>query len=330
MRAIQVKSPGKLSLIDTARPTPEPGQVVVKVRCAPINPSDRMLIEGTYVEARELPFIPGIVGVGTVVGAQGCGLKGRFLLNKRVVFSPGPDLPGTWAEYAVALPDHCLPLPADIADTDGINLIANAMTALALVEKARAAGTRAVLLTGASGEVARMFNRMAGKLSVINIVRSQAQKALLETCGAQHVLVSTERPFDADLKGKARKLQARMAFDCVAGPLTSQLMHAMPDGSEIVVYGRLSGEPLNFDGLEQLVGRGHVISGFNINTWLQSRSLPRILLAARMAAGLFRQGFHTEVAHRLSLEELVQRYDSLEANQSRGKSVVFPTVSNPT
>ena len=52
-------------------PTPARGQVLVKIECAPINPSDTYALGGQYSALEDieikLPFVPGWEGAGTVI-----------------------------------------------------------------------------------------------------------------------------------------------------------------------------------------------------------------------------------------------------------------------
>src|SRR5947209_16944616 len=56
-------------------PTPEPGrgQVRVRMRLSPINPSDLLVVRGNYGKLPKLPATPGFEGVG-VIDAVGPGL----------------------------------------------------------------------------------------------------------------------------------------------------------------------------------------------------------------------------------------------------------------
>jgi trans-2-enoyl-CoA reductase len=45
-------------------PAPGPGETIVEVLAAPINPADLNYLEGTYAERPVPPFVPGIEGVG--------------------------------------------------------------------------------------------------------------------------------------------------------------------------------------------------------------------------------------------------------------------------
>lgn len=326
MQIIRVLAGGHLEAVQRPIPAPARGQVLIKVHCSPVNPSDRMQIAGTYIQRREPPYTPGHVGVGTVVDASKAGLMGRFVAGKRVVFAPGPKLEGTWAQYALAPARLCLPLAADLSDTDGVNLLANATTVFGLLDRARRAKAQAVVMTGAGGEVGRLL-RMAARargVAVINVVHRQDQVQALRGEGVEHVLDSGTDDFRVQLSALASKLGATVAFDAVAGELTRDLLAALPDGSEIVVFGRLSAKDVAFDGLEALVGRHMKLSGFDVNLWLGSQSTLAILSTAKKAAALLRQGQGTRVQHRVGLSDLVARFDELQHGQSSGKTIIFP------
>src|ERR1700756_4604586 len=72
-------------------PTPAPGEVVVKMRAAPINPADLNQIEGKYPVRFALPATPGFEGAGIVV-ELGTDVKG--LTNGALVILPHNV--GTW------------------------------------------------------------------------------------------------------------------------------------------------------------------------------------------------------------------------------------------
>lgn len=86
-------SGGVIKVEEIDVPIPGPGQVLIKVECAPINPSDTYFMNGMYESALGnsgtklvLPMVPGWEGAGTVV-ANGGGLMGWRLVGKRVAMT---------------------------------------------------------------------------------------------------------------------------------------------------------------------------------------------------------------------------------------------------
>src|SRR5580704_2588405 len=98
MKAIRVHSfggPEVLQFEEISRPDAGPGQVLVRVHAAGVNPVDTYVRAGTYPAKPNLPFTPGKDAAGTVE-AVGSGVKG-FKPGDRVYV--GECLIGTYAEF---------------------------------------------------------------------------------------------------------------------------------------------------------------------------------------------------------------------------------------
>src|SRR5258706_13337576 len=80
MKAIRVHEfggPSVLKLEEIPDPKPGPGEVLVRVRAAGVNPVDAYMHTGTYARKPPLPYTPGQDGAGEVeaVGAEVAGVK---------------------------------------------------------------------------------------------------------------------------------------------------------------------------------------------------------------------------------------------------------------
>ncbi|MGL4463600.1 MAG: alcohol dehydrogenase catalytic domain-containing protein, partial [Planctomycetia bacterium] len=60
-----------LQVRDADKPTPGPGEVLVRMIASPINPSDMMTVRGVYFERPPLPAVAGYEGVGVVEASGG-------------------------------------------------------------------------------------------------------------------------------------------------------------------------------------------------------------------------------------------------------------------
>lgn len=68
MNAIVMKGKGEVDFAQLSVPKPEAHQVLVKVECGTLNPSDVLFIKGaTGMKPKEYPFTPGWEGSGVVV-----------------------------------------------------------------------------------------------------------------------------------------------------------------------------------------------------------------------------------------------------------------------
>lgn len=69
MQAVLVEAySGSLTVSQIPTPKPGPGQVLIRMAAAPINPSDIGFAQGSYGVQKGLQVIPGFEGSGTVVG----------------------------------------------------------------------------------------------------------------------------------------------------------------------------------------------------------------------------------------------------------------------
>lgn len=329
MRALQLTrfDPALAGLLAAELPKPEPrrGEVLVSIACAPVNPADMMMLSGRYVRQPEPPFVPGLVGVGRVVENR-AGVLGRFLLGRRVVCAAAPGRGGTWAEFAVASPQLCFPASAALSDEEAVNLLANGGTVVGLFETLRRHGHRAVIFTAAAGEVGRMMNGAAGRhgVTLVNVVRSPGQARSLAEMGSKFVVDMSHPDYEAELSEVVRTARVRAAIDSVAGSMPELLMRVLPDGSDLWLLGRLSGEPVSFDGLEHLVRRRHTLRGFDVVNWFERQGAVGGLRAARKAQRILLEGSRTIVRARLTLDQAVAQVTTLAAGASAGKILILP------
>lgn len=69
MKAVIYTAPGEFSFSATTAkvPVPQNGQVLIRVECAPLNPSDIYFLQGNYSGTYEYPLVAGGEGSGTVI-----------------------------------------------------------------------------------------------------------------------------------------------------------------------------------------------------------------------------------------------------------------------
>ena len=272
MSVRQHEAGGPLSFEKVQVPRPGPGQVLVKMDAAPINPSDLALLRGGYLD-RSYPFTPGLEGSGTVVAA-GKGLFPRLRLGRRVACSPLQGGDGTWAEYMLTSAMHVAPLREQIPSEQGSMMLVNPMTAMAFMQLAKTGRHKAVVNNAAASSLGKMLLRLARSegMPLINIVRKEEHVTPLTEMGAMHVLNSSSPDFKEELARLAHELGATLFLDAVSGEQSSILLDAAPRGSTLLVYARLSADPLNAHP-HALIADEKKIMGFQLGNWLQSKGL---------------------------------------------------------
>lgn len=167
-------------------PRPGPGQALIAVTAAPVNPLDLLCASGTsYFGPPALPYVPGAQGVGVVAESD------TLPAGQRVWFSCGAGLEpgdGAMAEFCVAADAAALPLPDGVGDDLAAALGLSAIAAwMALKWRGQIQPGEHVLVLGASGTVGQVgvqAARLLGAGRVIAACRDSHGRARAADLGA--------------------------------------------------------------------------------------------------------------------------------------------------
>jgi NADPH2:quinone reductase len=188
MKAISVAEfggPEVMKLVELPRPQPGPGQVLVRIYAAGVNPVETYIRAGTYPRKPALPFTPGNDGAGVIEQAG----EGVNLRPGDRVYSGG-SISGTYAEYALCNVAQVHPLPANVSFAQGAAVGTPYATAYrGLMQRAKAKPGETVLVHGASGGVgiAGVQLARARGLRVLGTAGSDRGRELVREQGAHHV-----------------------------------------------------------------------------------------------------------------------------------------------
>lgn len=230
MRAARIHAFGEpLVLEDVPAPEAGPGETVVQLSHAGVNPLDIRVAAGG-AGRMPLPFTPGCDGVGQTS-------HGPVLVYGHGI---GLSRPGTYAG-AVVVPDTCMiPLPpgVDLAGAAGLGMAG--VTAYGLVHgSVPVTSEDRVLVLGASGGVgllAVQLARLAG--GRVWAQTSSADDAnLLTDLGAEEVVVGGA----AELRDGARAWSPHLVIDPLGGPFTDAALRIVETGGRIAVLGASAG-----------------------------------------------------------------------------------------
>ncbi len=279
----------ELGVREVADPRPGPGEVRVRMILSPINPSDLLVVQGRYGVLPKLPATPGFEGVG-IVDEVGPGLIGRYVKGKRVIAINSEG--GNWADFAVIPARQARPVPPDISDEQAATFFVNPATVLAMVRHVLAVPKGAWLLQSAAGSnLGRMIIKLGRHdgFKTLNVVRRREAVDGLRRLGGDAAISSDEGPIDEQVRRVTGGEAVRFAVDAVGGETGTQVFRSLDGGGRLLLYGTLSGEPIQVD--PRLVISGpRTVEGFWLGHWFRQRTIPAALFVFREIAALIRQG----------------------------------------
>ena len=186
MKAIRVHQfggPDVLTYEDVADPKPGPGEVLVRLNAAGVNPVETYVRSGNYAALPPLPYTPGGEGAGVIeaLGPDVVELKA----GQRVWLSAAT--PGSYAEKCTAHADHVHALPDSLSFEQGAALNVAYVTAYrALFDRGEVKPGDTVLVHGATGGVGLAAVRIAAHHGaiVLGTGGTDAGRALATAAGA--------------------------------------------------------------------------------------------------------------------------------------------------
>jgi NADPH2:quinone reductase len=312
----------KVKVDSIAVPTPDSGQVLIRVEKCAINPADLSTLKGTYglkEGTQSGPSQLGMEGCGTVVSSGG-GLLAWRLVGKRVAFiskSCG------WAQYAVVNATQCI----DIENTpweNATSVFVNPMTVMGFIEMAQSAGQSAIVHTAAASALGKMLIRYGKRvgIEIICVVRKEEAEQTCRNLGAKYVFNSNDSEFLTKLREACQKTKCKMAFDAVAGSLTGTILNALVDGGEVYVYGGLSEQPISQISPRDLIFKNKAVKGFWMSEYVKSKYKLGLLQWTWTIVPLLTSDFASDVIGEVKLEEIHQGILKYAKNMSSGKIIV--------
>jgi NADPH:quinone reductase len=291
--------PEVLRLAERPDPSPAPGEVVVRIRAANVNPTDVAVRSGSHPRSPQPPFVPGWDLAGEVA-AVGEGV-GDFAPGDRVVgmipFGRIGGRVGAYAQAAAADPAWLARIDGDLDDATAATLPLNALTARQALDLLAAPAGSTLLITGASGAVGGFATQLAVRDGYRVVAQASTDdEAWVASLGAHEVL-----PRSADL---ARIGEVDAVLDAI--PLGPASTACLRDGGA-AVFTRPPGAGPDRDVRFETV-------------LVQTDPANLRSLAADLAATRLR----TRIAEVLPLAEAARAHALNEAGGLRGKVVLRP------
>ncbi len=231
-----------LYVTDTDMPEPGEGQVRIKTLLSPIHNHDLWTVRGTYGYK---PSLPGAIGgseAAGIVDAVGAGVDDS-LKGQRVAVA---GVHGTWAEHFLAPANGLMPLPEQISDEQGAQLIAMPFSAISLLDSLKADKRDWIVQTAANGAVGRIMAVLAAErgINLVNLVRREEAAQGLRDAGTSNVISTSEDDWTDRVRQTVGDGKVVSAIDSVGGDIAAHLVDVLSSDGELIVFGTATGEPM--------------------------------------------------------------------------------------
>jgi NADPH:quinone reductase-like Zn-dependent oxidoreductase len=148
---------------------------------------------------------------------------------------------------------------------------------------------------------------------------------MLQTQGAKHVLYENDENFEEQLIALSASLQATTAFDAVGGKLSGMMLNALAPDSEMVVYGGLSGKPMENIDVMGPIFQNKILSGFNLIDWKNELEEGEFEQISEKLQNKFIEGaYKTTIQGSTTLNNIVKGLRNYISNMSAGKILIRP------
>jgi NADPH2:quinone reductase len=320
MKAIVVREfgdPDVMKLEEVPTPSPGPGQVLVRIRAAGVNPADTYARSGVGTVRPLLPYTPGTDGAGVI---ESIGPEVIRIKPGERVYTAG-SISGTYAEYTLSLSSQVHSLPERISFSQGAGVYVPYATAWrALMHFAQVKAGETLLVHGASGGVgtaAVQVARAAGMI-IIGTAGTDRGRELVAHEGAHHVLDHRAKGYQEDIvrltEGKGVNVILEMLSNMNLG---ADLKLLAPRGRVVVIgsRGEVTVNP------RDLMSRDAAIYGMLL--WNISED-DAISTHAALAAGMESGTLRPVIGLELKLVEAAKAHKKVMEPGAFGKIVLVP------
>jgi len=314
---------GGLRLGEVQDPQPGPGEAVLELHYAALNPADRYLAEGQYPAKPAIPHILGRDGFGTVI-AVGADVRDVRVGDRRAVFrgETGVSKPGTFAQRVVVPAQDLVEAPPSWSEAESASATLVYLTALQALVQWGELPPSVVLITGASGGVGVAATQLGAALghTVIGLSRSEEKAKRLRELGAAVVFDPENADWRKGLKEFLKDKRVDLAIDNIGGPLFAGVIETLGMWGKVSVVGRLAGPVPDFN-TSTLLFRRIRIGGVAVGTYSNSEARAAWQKIIQLLA---RTGAKPLVDHVFKFAELPQAFDRLK-HGPMGKVVIDVT-----
>ncbi len=323
MRAVTISEPGGpevLKLVEQLVPVPGPGEVLVKVAYAGVNRPDCLQRAGLYPLPPGASELPGLEIAGTVVGAGDS--EAADWIGRRVCALVNG---GGYAQYCIARPGACLPVPDGLPMEQAAALPETLFTVWHNVfQRGLARDGETLLVHGGTSGIGSMAIKLAKlfDLKVIVTCGSDAKCAAARDLGADHAINYKTADFVEEVRKITGKAGCQIVLDMVAGDYTQRNLDCLGEEGRLVTIAVLGGARAEVN-MAKLMVRRQTMTGSTLRA--RSDSFKK-LLAAEIACEVWPLVEEGELRPQMDkvfpLAEAAEAHRRMEAGDHVGKIVL--------
>ena len=324
MKAIVVREFGKPEVMKLEENAPDPavgpGDVLVRIRAAGVNPVDSYIHTGAHARKPSFPYTPGFDGAGEVerVGAE---VKGFAAGDRVYIGGPGylPGGCGTYAERAVCPAAHVHRLPDRTSFQQGAALGVPYATAYrSLFQRAAARPGETVLVHGATGGVGIACVELAHArgLRVIGTGGTDAGLASVREHGADVVLNHRAEGYSDEIMKATGGKGVNVIVEMAAHVNLDRDLTLLSKHGRVVVVGNRGRVEID---ARQAMGRDAAVLGMMLFNTTDS-DLAEI--HAAITAGLADGTLNPVVGRELPLADAARAHEAVMEPGAHGKIVL--------
>jgi NADPH2:quinone reductase len=324
MKAIRVHSHGGAEVLvpgQLEKPSPGPGEALVKVEATGLNFVEVYYRTGLYKPAAGLPYTPGGEGAGTVE-AVGSGVT-SVRPGDRVA---SVNLAGSYAEWALAPADKLVVVPDKVTTKQAAAAMLQGMTAhyLAITITPLAPGDTCVVHAAAGG-VGLLLCQIAKRRGarVIGTVSTAGKAALARAAGADDVILYMDEDFAARTMQLTEGKGVRVVYDSVGKTTFDKSVSVLAPRGMMALYGQSSGPVPPFDPAV-LAQRGSLfLTRPSLFHYVANRE--ELLARAGDVLGWVADGsLKVRIDREIPLENAAEAHRLLEERKTTGKVLLIP------
>ena len=322
MKAIRIHETGgpeMMHLEDVEKPTPQTGEVLIKVAAAGINNADLAQRQGAYLTRTRTPMTMGFEVAGTVE-ALGSNVDAPAVGTRIAAFANGG-----YAEYTTAPAASVIPIPDNLDFAQAAAFPVQGITAYQLLrESAHLQQGESVLIHAAAGGVGTLAVQLAklmGAGTVIGTASSQQKLDLARKLGADVAINYGDADWDEQVKKATNGRGVDVILEMVGGSIADQSLQCLAPFGRMVIYGAASGDIAQFSGI-QLMYKNQAIIGYWLTAWMSQPD--RIAVAAQSLMGYLASGkLQVVVGHTFPLAQAADAHRTIAERKTTGKVVLL-------